>query len=110
MKMRWHSVWLLLAVAGLIALWAGSRIAAFDPAGLYSGQAQIEGPLQLDLTVSPPVSTPGDTLILTVKLRNAAMVTAVPQVTLHLPSGMRPDPARMPAGMTALPLSWWRRA
>lgn len=100
MKMRWHSIWVMLVVAGLIAFWAGSRTAAFDPADSFSGQAHIGGPLQLDLTVSPPVSTPGDTLVLTMKLRNAAMVTAVPQVTLQLPSGMRPDPTRLPAGMT----------
>jgi PKD repeat protein len=101
MKMRWHSIWVLLAVAGLIVFWANNRTAAFDPAGSFSGQAHIDGPLQLDLTVSPPVGTPGDTLVLTVKLRNSAMVTAVPQVLLQLPPGVQPDPTRFPAGMTA---------
>ncbi|MCB9422881.1 MAG: PKD domain-containing protein [Ardenticatenaceae bacterium] len=101
MKLRWHFIWALLAVAGLAAFWISSRTAAFDPADSFSGQARIDGPLQLELTVSPPIATPGDTLILTVKLHNTVMVTAVPQLTLNLPPGMRPDPARMPAGMTA---------
>lgn len=100
MKWRWRSIAGGLIVVGLIVFWWGSRAAAFDPADSFSGQARIEGPLQLDLTVSPPVGAPGDTLVLTILLHNTAKVTAVPQVTLQLPSGMRPDSRQMPVGMT----------
>ncbi|MEJ2748840.1 MAG: hypothetical protein P8183_13200 [Anaerolineae bacterium] len=100
MKWRWISAVGLLAVVSVLAFWVGRRTAAFDPSDSFTGQARIEGPLQLDLTVSPPVGTPGDTLVLTVHLHNEAKVTAVPQVSLQLPPGVSPDTAQLPAGLT----------
>lgn len=100
MKNRVRWVMGFLFVAGLIILWAGRDTAAFDPAEPFNGLARIDGPLSLNIIVSPPIAAPGDTLLLSINLRNEMKVTASPSLALRLPPGLRADTAVLPAGMT----------
>ncbi len=100
MKNRVRWVVGLLWIVGLVALWVGRDTAAFDPSEPFNGLAQIDGPLALNMTVSPPIAAPGDTLILSLHLRNEMKVTASPSLSLRLPPGLHADTAVLPTGMT----------
>ena len=64
------------------------------------GVAQIDGPVQLDLSVSPATAKPGDVVQLTVNLTNNTQDIQTPQFFFQLPSGTHPENLVMPAGMT----------
>ncbi len=100
MKVRTLPVLLLLFVVGLVVFWTGRDTAAFDPTDTFTGSAQIDGPLSLQLSVSPPVATPGDKLLLTIRLQNQMKVTVSPAVVLQLPSGLGLDTTKLPSGLT----------
>ena len=100
MRARILPVLLLLCLAGLVILWTGRDTAAFDPTDTFTGSAQIDGPLRLELSVSPPIAAPGDTLLLMIQVQNELKVTVSPAVVLQLPSGLSLDTTRMPAGLT----------
>lgn len=91
---------MLLLVCGLFVVLLRQDTAAFDIPAAYSGIAQINGPLQLDATIFPPVATPGDTLTLTVLLSNHAQVTHTPTIIFQLPAGLRANTLLLPAGTT----------
>lgn len=67
----------------------------------YTGIIHIDGDVRLDMLLSPPVSTPGDTLSLTVHLANTGRVMAEPEVKIDLPAGVRLDMRELPSGVTA---------
>jgi uncharacterized protein YkwD/chitodextrinase len=91
----------LLAAAAIAAVFLTQRpLPAPAQAAAYSGVAQIDGPLQLDLTLSPPVSAPGDTLELALRLRNRSAAPLTPTVTVQLPPGLRPRVVDLPRGVT----------
>ena len=100
MKQSARLVLILLAVGVFMAMLLGRDTAAFDLDDSFSGRAQLDGPLTLTLTVSPPVSAPGDVVLLTVQLQNQMKVSAAPDVILRLPPGLGPDTGQMPAGVT----------
>ncbi|MCP4424540.1 MAG: PKD domain-containing protein [Chloroflexi bacterium] len=89
----------LLLIVGFVALRASWNTAAFDPADSFSGLAQIDGPIQLSMAVSPSISAPGDALTLAVRLHNQMKVTVNPTVLVQLPPGLRLDAGKMPVGM-----------
>jgi PKD repeat protein len=62
--------------------------------------AQVTGPLQLELSVSPLSTTPGHTLQLDVRLTNQAQTTHTPEVTLALPKGLSLQTRALPSGVT----------
>lgn len=69
-------------------------------AASYKGLAQINGPLQLDLTVTPAAGSPRDTLQLQVVLTNHSGSMISPNVIIRLPRNIQVDSARLPAGAT----------
>ncbi|MBK8988944.1 MAG: PKD domain-containing protein [Chloroflexi bacterium] len=87
-------LWLLLLLLPAV----GS--AALAPAATYPGALRIVGPLQLELKVTPPIGTPGDTLVLELSLVNLDQVTYQPEVSLQLPLGLRLNVANLPPGAT----------
>ena len=88
-------------VAAVIALFLLRHDqAAPTLAASYTGVARIAGPLQLDLSISPPAGSPRDTLRLTLKLQNYQQTFASPNVILTLPTVLRVDTADLPAGAT----------
>lgn len=93
--------WLVFTLfATLLALITSQlRTAASEVAETYTGTAQIAGPLQLDLTLSPPVSSPGDTLYLNVRLVNYTQVTSNPEIIITLPPTLVLDSYQMPSGI-----------
>ncbi|HEX6383848.1 MAG TPA: PKD domain-containing protein [Anaerolineae bacterium] len=95
---------LILVVFCGLAAGAGSRqeTAALGVALSTFGSAQIAGPLELDLAISPAVGSPGEVLELVVKLTNHAFVTSAPEVLLQLPDKVSlASMGALPAGVTA---------
>lgn len=64
------------------------------------GVAHIDGPVQVDVNVSPPAGKPGDILQMTVTLTSRADGIQTPQITFQLPAGTHPENLTIPAGMT----------
>lgn len=92
---------LLLAVLALIAVLISWRpIVVYGQTVSADGLAQINGPIALELTVSPPVGTPGDILQLDVTLTNNSTSTSTPEIIVQLPPGLSLASTFMPAGMT----------
>lgn len=69
-------------------------------AATYTGTAQIDGPLQLSLAVSPPAGAPRDTLQLTLTLRNRTATAVSPDVLIQLPGSLGLDVGRLLHGIT----------
>jgi hypothetical protein len=102
--MRGLRLSLILVVFSCLAVSAASRqsTAALGVTQSAFGLAQIDGPLQFDLSVSPPAATPGDVLELTVQLSNRSFVTSTPELLLQLPDKVSlASRAGLPAGVTA---------
>lgn len=92
---------LLVVVALLIAAVGGPAVAVAGPRLADDGStAEIDGPLHLSLTVSPPISTPRDTVTLTLVLSNPQAEAATPELSLHLPASLAPRGQRFPASTT----------
>jgi uncharacterized protein YkwD/PKD repeat protein len=101
MKLKPRLLVAVMVVAAIIASFFVQRDqAASTLAASYTGVAQIAGPLQLDLSVSPPIGTPRDTLRLTAVLTNHQSLFASPTITLKLPSVLRAELSDLPAGAT----------
>ncbi len=66
----------------------------------YTGLIRIDGDVRLDMLLSPPISTPGDTLSLTVHLANTGRAMAEPEVQIDLPAGVQLDVGQLPSGVT----------
>ncbi|MCA9948744.1 MAG: PKD domain-containing protein [Anaerolineales bacterium] len=69
-------------------------------AAAYTGLAQIEGPVQLDIAISPPVGAPRDTMQVQLQIRNRTPETAVPTILLSFPQNLQPDVKQLPRGVT----------
>jgi uncharacterized protein YkwD len=69
-------------------------------AASYTGTAVIDGPIRLEITVSPPVGAPRDTLELQLKIANDTSSYETPQVQIGLPSTLRLESKQLPAGVT----------
>jgi uncharacterized protein YkwD/PKD repeat protein len=65
------------------------------------GRAQINGPLQVEITLSPAIATPGDRVQLQVTLINHTQANLLPELSFQLPAGVAVDRTQLPAGMTA---------
>ena len=94
----------LLALATLLVimvLFAVQReqVARLSAAS-YTGLAQISGPLQLDLLISPPVGAPRDILQLQAILTNKSDSLASPDILIRIPSNLQVDTGKLPAGVT----------
>lgn len=94
----------LLALATLLVIMVYFAVQREQVAQLsaasYSGLAQISGPLQLDLLISPPVGAPRDILQLQVILTNNSDALASPDILLQIPLNLQVDTGKLPAGAT----------
>lgn len=94
----------------LVALIVGVMFASFTfseqaeaivlPEPTLSGYAVIEGPVKLEISVSPPVVSPGDEITLDIVATNQDGSPADPEITLALPTGLSFVEKRFPAGTT----------
>ncbi len=101
MKPRPRPLLALMVLLAILALFILQREqAVLVSAANYSGTARIEGTLQLDLLVSPPVGVPRDTLNLQILLTNQGDALASPTVDIQLPSNLETETNRLPAGAT----------
>jgi uncharacterized protein YkwD len=96
-RLRPFLILTLILITGL-SIW--SRTQATDRDLIFTGYAQINGPLMLEVSASPPISTPGDTLTIQLHLTNQTKVTYSPDVSLVVPSGLRLTQTVFPAGVT----------
>jgi uncharacterized protein YkwD len=96
---------LLLALVAVLAIVSLSLVrrdnTASTIAASYTGTAAIEGPIRLDLFVSPPVGSPRDTLQMLVRVTNQTASFVSPTVQIRLPGSLHIDPGQMPTGVTA---------
>lgn len=91
---------MLLLSIGLAALAWGSdsaRVAASFADDHYTGQISVSGPVQLGLSFSPPIVTPGQTAVLNISLTNSSTQPAMPTVEVQLPPGLSLDARALPA-------------
>jgi PKD repeat protein len=101
MKPKSHSLLALMVLFAILALFAMQRVELAPlSAASYTGLAQISGPLQLDLVVSPPVGAPRDVLQLQVRLTNRSDALVSPEIVLQLPSNLQVDSEKLAAGAT----------
>lgn len=99
MMVRIRPLLTMLLLFGSVALIGpGKQTAAFNPLTSFSGYAQIDSPIQLELLLSPTVSSPGETLQLDIRLTNQTPDMAAPEVELQLPGIIALDAATLPAG------------
>ena len=96
---------LLLALMAVVAIVGLSLVRRDNTAQVlatsYTGIASIDGPVQLDLFVSPPVGSPRDTLQLLVRITNRTTSFVSPQVQLQLPATLRVGSGQMSTGLTS---------
>jgi PKD repeat protein len=90
----------LICCVPLFLMVPGWRTAAFQLGEPYTGQAFIEGPIRLDVTLSPPIAIPGQRLTLQLRLTNLSGEAAAPLVSLDLPQGVSLETGMTPAGTT----------
>ncbi len=69
-------------------------------AASYRGVAQISGPIQLDMLISPAVGAPRDVLQLRLMLTNHTDALLNPNVQLRLPPNLQVNVAKLPSGAT----------
>lgn len=96
----------VLSVLAVLAVFAAIAFMQRDYAELtmaasYTGTATIEGPIRLDLVVSPPVGSPRDTMQLHIRVTNNSPTFTSPQIELQLPDSLRLGRGQLPTGMTA---------
>lgn len=92
-----------ILVIGLFALmtpgsasWAMSE----PPPPDFTGTAEIDGPLQLQISVSPPVASPRDEITVELKVTSQLENPVAPTVEIRLPTLVHSSMARLPAATT----------
>ena len=92
---------LLLFIAGIIAFSSWKyNVATARQTAVYSGRIHIEGAVQLDVILDPPVAQPGDSLNLQLTARNQDIGSHTPLITLKLPAQLNLSTTVLPAGAT----------
>jgi len=89
----------ILAIVGLSLVRRDNTASVW--AASYTGTAAIAGPVELALSVSPPVGSPRDTLELLIRVTNYTTSFVSPQVNVNLPATLRVEPNQMPTGVTS---------
>jgi len=91
----------LLLLAALFLLPSkGTLRAAAPPGAAFTGRDVIEGPVQVNLTITPPVTTPGQSVGVHIQLTNNQPAATAPIILLSLPSNLTYTETRLPAGAT----------
>lgn len=95
---------LLCAIFYLLALTTlppGSAAAVGQLRLLFAATNPVTaGPLQLDMTLTPPVTQPGTSLTIALTVTNHSAETAVPDITVALPEGISLDRRALPSATT----------
>ena len=94
-----------LAVIATIIIGLGAAIWSWTMADernlSYTGYANISGPLLLEWSLTPAVTTPGQSVTLNATLTNRTKVTHTPSVAFHLPANLHLQPEiALPAGVS----------
>jgi PKD repeat protein len=96
-------LWLVLLLCALFCLLTlttvppGSVAAVGQLRLLFATRTQVAvGPLQLDVSVTPPVTRPGTSLSLSLTVTNRSSDTAVPEIIVALPDGISLDRRALP--------------
>lgn len=96
---------LLLALMAVLAIVGFTLVRRENSASMsaasYTGTALLSGPVELSLSVTPPVGSPRDTLELLVRVANHTSSFASPQVELQLPGTLRAPSGQMPTGVSS---------
>lgn len=94
--------WFVLTISSLLSFVTarGLVMAAPTEQPTFSGFAEINGPLHLSITISPPVSSPRDAVTVEVVVTNRLAYDAAPEIVLTLPSALSSNMARYPSGTT----------
>ena len=103
MRGKLRYAWGLIVVCSLISYASlGPPLLASEPTSdfTFTGVAEIDGPVRLQISVSPPVSRPRDTITVELVLTNRLDDSVAPTVELSLPSAFSSSLARYPAGTT----------
>ncbi|KAA3665346.1 MAG: PKD domain-containing protein [Chloroflexi bacterium] len=92
----------LLIVLGacLLAIVSSGKRAVAATEVSDMGLAQISGPIQLDVILSPTAVQPGELIQLTVSVANLGQATQLPEITFQLPPSLSLDSMLLPQGMT----------
>ncbi len=99
--MRMMRIGLLVVLGVCLTAFVSSRhqvIAATEVSDM--GLAQISGPVQLDVSLSPTAVQPGEMIQLTVTVANLGQVAQFPEITFQLPPALSLDSMLLPQGMT----------
>ncbi|MCO5204290.1 MAG: PKD domain-containing protein [Anaerolineae bacterium] len=88
----------LFLVVLLLAIATQQWVSAADPPEQVTGRAQATGPVQLDVTLDPPVIKPGATIVMRLVVTNNQAETASPQIAIQLPPAATVSRANIPAG------------
>lgn len=93
-----------LFAVGILVLLVGAVLFLRQPASsavLYSGYARADtGPLTLEVTVDPPIGSPGDSLRVNARVTNHGSQPLTPSIVLQLPGGLSGDVYALPSGAT----------
>lgn len=89
---------LILCLGTAVGSWK-STAALTTHSGM--GLAQVSGPVQVDVSLTPDILQPGDTAVLTLQLANPGQLTRLPQIQIQLPAGLALTTNTLPSGMTA---------
>lgn len=89
----------LLLLLGF-AFWIKAQQETAADVLVVSGLLQVSQSLQLNVSISPPFSQPGNTVQLDAVLTNLEQVTHAPEVVFHLPHNLALDSRNLPAGVT----------
>ena len=92
---------LMLVISGFCFFPSWDTVAAGSSVDVaFSGGAVLDGPVQVEVTVTPPVTTPGNSISLHIRLTNNEPVAISPSVLLSLPSNLTYSDSSLPAGVT----------
>ncbi|RMG92877.1 MAG: PKD domain-containing protein [Chloroflexi bacterium] len=101
MVARTRQLLILLGIAFIIGfLTPRPGRATTGLATLYTGLAEINGPYRVEMRVDPPVSMPGQQIMLTVEIVNQLKATGTPELRLLLPAGVHLGQGGLPTGAT----------
>lgn len=83
-----------------VSILGGPLYAAAVGETALAGTGEIDGPVYLSLTVSPPIASPRDSVVVELLASNRQEQAAAPEIILALPSSLSFAESRFPSGTT----------
>lgn len=96
-RLAWYLLFVGCALA-LIASTGHGAAAASQPPPTFTGLAEIEGPIHLQISVSPPVLRPGEEIHVTLTASNRLDVPVSPTIEIAVPEILESTMSRFPSG------------